>query len=200
MDSYTGSSEAELLSRLTKHLPSAGSSLTSPSPDKAAGSGAGGDDRVQGRRQHGGGGESNEIGSVALKGAEELIDAFAKNVDVARLLVDIREHAAAAAAAAAAAPGGTGPNPPRPPLPLPVAAATRSGADAGLDPSSASAVEAGVAQPGGNSSGALPGRGGGGGGDSTPDARTAGKPAKSASRKSREEVEAEAAKLGASGG
>eukprot|EP00903_Cladosiphon_okamuranus_P009960 g9448.t1 len=95
VDTYTGSSETELLSKLTEHLPSFGSPETSPTPgdyettgDASSATGRG-DNAGKEDKLHG-------TVSDALGAAEALIEAFDKNVDVARLLRDIRHHATTA--------------------------------------------------------------------------------------------------------
>lgn len=180
---YTGSSETELLNKLKEHLPSGGS-LSSLSPadgeTASAGSIAGGNG-TSGQKEV----KFSEAESAALGAAEALIGAFDKNVDVARLLHDIRHHAATAH---------RGPSPSSaPPLPPPVTAVNAVGS--GSVQSSVTASVAGVAQLGGKSGAAMEG-----GSDSFPSVSAASKPSASSSRRRREEVEAEAAKQGASGG
>lgn len=191
VDTYTGSSETELLSKLTEHLPSVESPDTGPASGAGettgVGSGGTGSGRGPGSDGNGRKEEEEKFASVTLVAAEALIDAFDKNVDVARLLRDVRHHPAAAR-------HGYGPFSA---LPLPPADKTTNavGSDSGRSRVTAAAA-AGVAQLGGGSGGVL-----GGDSESSPGASAAKKPvAASSSRRRREEVEAEAAKQGASGG
>lgn len=196
--SYTGSSETELLSKLNEHLPSLGSRSTSASPSSGRGIGggeakSGGQQNLRGEKEK----ESSEIVSlVALEAAKALIEAFDENVDVGRLLRDIRGHAAAVAAAAAARRSSSSADdilrqpaaaPPLLPLPPPTASVGDS-------------TE--MARRGGGGEGG--GGGGGDGGRSSPSgsaaAATETSANKSYKRRTREEVEAEAANQGASGG
>lgn len=190
VDTYTGSSETELLRKLTGRLPSVGSPNTRPSPDDGETTGAGpsgaGTVRGPGSSDKGGEQEQNSEGadSVALGAAEALIDAFDKNVDVARLLRDVRHHGATDLRR------GSGSSP-RSALPVPPADTTIAGSGLRRSP-----VTAGAARLGGKPSAAA---GGGTDSDSSVGAASL-KPAASSSRKSRGEVEAEAAEQGASGG
>lgn len=194
VDTYTGSSETELLSKLTEHLPPAGSPNACPTPGGSETTGAGSSGEGSGRDP----GSNNDKGvpqeerfdgvdSIALAAAEALIDAFDKNVDVARLLRDIRHHPATA---------GRGSSPSSAPPPLPPAGTTVDVVGSGCGQSPVIASVSDVEQLG-SKSGAAVGRGGN---DSSPSVGATAKPATSSSRKSREEVEAEAAEQGASGG
>ncbi|CAM9943513.1 unnamed protein product [Scytosiphon promiscuus] len=207
VDTYSGSSENELLSKLTELLPSEGSQLESASPDNGRSLVAGSDDRGSGDRGVGhemaGGGHKKtdaerehgeQVGghrSVALDAAEALIDAFDEHVDVDRLLRDIREHATTTHR-------GTG-SIDRSGLPPKAQTApqgpTVDGGPATRATPAAEDATADVEQP----------QGGGGAQRGREEAAvlegaTASKATARAARKSREEVEAEAAKEGASGG
>lgn len=184
VDTYTGSSETELLSKLTEHLPSVGPPKTSTTT---------GDDETTGDAQSGTGSDKkgekkeklNGADSDALGAAEALIDAFDKNVDVTRLLRDIRHHAATARR-------GSRPTaaPPLPPVDMAINAA-----GLGSIGSPVTTTVADVTQLGDKSRGVM-----GGGSDPSPSVSATIKPAAGSSRRRREEVEAEAAQQGASGG
>lgn len=186
---YIGSSETELLRKLTEHLPSAALPATgrgAGASGEVSGRGPGSEDKVREKQ----GGRLDGVDSAALVAAEALIDAFDKNVDVARLLRDIRHHAATAARRRRLGSGSQGSALPPPPAEL-----TIDAGGSGFRRSPITASVAGVAQTGGKSSDATAADG-----SSGPSVGGASKPLASSSRKSREEVEAEAAKQGASGG
>ncbi|CAM9288404.1 unnamed protein product [Ectocarpus sp. 12 AP-2014] len=220
VDTYTGSSETDLLRKVAQHLPNVGTPATEPSPAGSGSAGAASSGAMirSGPGEHAKGVNGEDVpgeNSATLKAAEALIDAFDGNVDVARLLRDIRQHAAEAY-------GGTSSNPsqrrlPPPPPLLPRAPGekpiqkTKAAAGSSSAQPCAVSTAAAVAQ---QQQGATVEDGRGGekpetsGSDSSV---TATKPAAaaapaasaaavSATRKSRQEVEAEAAKLGASGG
>ncbi|CAM9130807.1 unnamed protein product [Ectocarpus sp. 6 AP-2014] len=218
VDTFTGSSETNLLSMLAQHLPNVGSPSTEPNPAGSGSAGAGSSGAMirSGPGEHAKGVNGEDVpgeNSAALKAAEALIDAFDGNVDVARLLRDIRQHAAEAY-------GGISSKfsrrllPPPPPL-LPRAPGetpiqkTKAAADSSSGQPWAVSAAAAVVQ---QQQGATVEEGRGGekretsGSDSSVTATkpsaaaAAGAAAVSATRKSRQEVEAEAAKLGASGG
>ncbi|CAN0471918.1 unnamed protein product, partial [Ectocarpus sp. 12 AP-2014] len=219
VDTYTGSSGTDLLSKLAQHLPNVGTPAREPSPAGSGSAGAGSSGAVirSGPGIHAKGVNGQDVpgeNSAALKAAEALIDAFDGNVDVARLLRDIRQHAAEAD-------GGTSSNPSRrlmpPPPPPPLLPRIPGGtpiqktkAAAGSSSGQPWAVSA-AAAAGQQQQGATVEDGRGGekretsGSDSSvtatePAAAAAVATAVSATRKSRQEVEAAAAKLGASGG
>ncbi|CAB1103079.1 unnamed protein product [Ectocarpus sp. CCAP 1310/34] len=216
VDTYTGSSETDLLSKLAQHLPDVGTPATEPSPAGSgpAGTGSSGAMIRSGPGEHVKGVNGEDIPgekSAALKAAEALIDAFDGNVDVARLLRDIRQHAAEAC-------GDTSSNPSRrllpPPPPLlprapgetPIQTTKAAAGSSSGQPWAVSAAAAVVQQQQGPT--VEDGRRGEkqetSGSDSsvtaTKPAAAAAAAAVSATRKSRQEVEAEATKLGASGG
>lgn len=173
LDTYTGSSETELLNKLKEHLPSGGPLQTSLSTGDGQTAGAdpsAGGNGKSGQKEE----EIREADSTALGAAEALIGAFDSNVDVARLLRDIRHHAAGSHR------GSSSSSAPPPPPTVTAADTVGSGSS--------------VTQLGGKSGAAM------GGSAPTPIISPASKPAASSSRRRREEVEAEAAKQGASGG
>lgn len=228
---YIGSSEAELLSMLTEHVLSVGVPQASPTPpggdsgttsagssgggtDDGSGGGGGGIDQSNnGGNQNGGQEESyrGTISPVALEAAKALIDAFDENVDVGRLLRDIREHAAAVACRSSSSaddPLRSPPPPPSLPLPLPRPPLTASPPSAGTTASTGNSTEEEPITAAAPTTIVTRGGGGEGVGDisgvSSPGenaaAATEPSPDESFKRKTREEVEAEAAKQGASGG
>lgn len=210
--SYTGSSETELLSTLKEHLPSVGSPTTSPSSSRgdngtigagSSGGGIGDDEATGGGQQNLGGAKeekSREIaGPVSLEAAKALIEAFDENVDVGRLLRDIRGHAIAQSARRSTS-SAEDPlrQPPAAPPSLPLPPPTASPPSAVTPASVGDSTE--TARRGGG------GEGGGGGGNDVGSSPPRGNAAAvtetsaSSTRRTREEVEAEAAKQGASGG
>lgn len=212
VDTYTGSSETDLLSKLAQHLPQVGNPVTEPSPGGSglAGAGSSGAKIRSGQGESGEGVNEEDVpgeSSVALMAAEALIDAFDGNVDVARLLRDIRRHAAEASGGASSDP--SRPLLPTPPLPrapgeTPIQTTKAAAGSSSGQPWAVSAAAAIVEQQG-----ATEEDGGGGekretGGSGSSVKATKPAPAAAAAvpatRKSRQEVEAEAAKLGASGG
>ncbi|CBJ49215.1 conserved unknown protein [Ectocarpus siliculosus] len=217
VDTYTGSSETDLLSKLAQHLPNVGSPSTEPSPAGSGSAGAGSSGAMirSGPGEHAKGVNGEDVPGknfAALKAAEALIDAFDGNVDVARLLRDIRQYAAEAYGGTSSKPSRRLLPPPPPLLPRAPGEApiqkTKAAADSSSgQPWAVSAASAVVQQQQGAT--VEEGRGGEkretSGSDSSvtatkPSAAAAGAAAVSATRKSRQEVEAEAAKLGASGG
>ncbi|CAM9927277.1 unnamed protein product [Ectocarpus sp. 4 AP-2014] len=219
VDTYTGSSETDLLSKLAQHLPHVGIPATEPSPAGSGSAGAASSGAMirSGPGEHAKGVNREDVSgenSAALKAAEALIDAFDGNVDVARLLRDIRQHAAEAYGGASSNPSRRllqSPPPllPRAPGETPIqktkaAAGSSSGQPWALSAAAAVAQQQLAQQQQGAT--VEDGRRGEkretSGSDSSV---TATKPAAaaaaaSATRKSRQEVEAEATKLGASGG
>ncbi|CAM9480697.1 unnamed protein product [Ectocarpus fasciculatus] len=215
VDTYTGSSETDLLDKVAQHLPDAGAPATEPSPGGSGFPGAGSSGAKIGSGPGEPGKDVNEEedpgeSSVALKAAESLIDAFDGNVDVARLLRDIRQHAAEAC-------GGTSSSPPRPllppPLPLPrapgetpiqttkAAAGSRSGQQRwGVSAAAAVVEQQGATVEHGGGGEETSGSGSSVSATKPAAAAAAAAAAVSSTRKTRQEVEAEAAKLGASGG
>lgn len=143
--------------------------------------------------------EIDGSGQVALGPAEALIDAFDEHVDVARLLRDIREHAAGAhrrngSADTSGLPtvSSTAETPPlRSVEDGPAPKAPPAAKDTSVVVEQHSGVEGGDGGGGGEAGGAK---------GSPMVGTTASKGSTRAARKSRQEVEAEAAKEGASGG
>lgn len=90
MDTYTGSSETELLAKLAR-TPGPNALEVIPRASGKTGDGSDSADAVTAG--------GNREGDSELKAAEALIETFSANVDVARLLKDIREHAGARASA-----------------------------------------------------------------------------------------------------
>ncbi|CAM9243051.1 unnamed protein product [Ectocarpus sp. 13 AM-2016] len=219
VDTYTGSSETDLLRKLSQHLPNVGTPATEPSPagSGSAGAGSSGATIRSGPGEHAKSVNGEDVpgeNSAGLKAAEALIDAFDGNVDVARLLCDIRQHAAEAY-------GGTSFNPSRRRLPPPPPLSPRAPGETPVQKTKKAAAGSSSGQPWAVSAAAAvveqqqgatvedgrrgekPGTSGSGSSVTTSKpaaAAAAAAAAVSATRKSRQEVEAEATKLGASGG
>lgn len=210
MDTYSGSAETELLSKLTKHIPSVGSQSASPDDDGGTpveGLGAshdatgGGNTDSDARKNIGE--ENDGSHSTALDAAKALIDAFDEHVDVARLLRDIREHAIAGAHRGTTASTDPSGLPPLPPTEVGAPSPRPTAGDNGPASKATPAIEdaAGIVEQPQGVGGGQEGRGGAEDAkDSSLVGITATKATTRAARKSREEVEAEAAKEGASGG
>lgn len=189
MDAYTGSSEAELQERIKRHIYNSGGSADVPAGDVSGITAAS-------RGDDGGGDE--------VSAAEALIEAFSSHVDVARLLSDMRAYSHSLSSPASggnsssdALPGGVDAAVGSSTSSRPAAKLGRDGRDAEKIPvAAAAAVDAGAASHTLQVKEPAPGREGGGG--DHPLGR--GASGEGSRRKTREEVEAEAAKQGASGG
>lgn len=91
VDTYTGSSETELLAVIDRHVNMANGKLPSTSDSRGAREPATARDEI----------DADETPEIELPEAEALIEAFASHVNVARLLKDMKRHCSLQAAGAA---------------------------------------------------------------------------------------------------
>lgn len=193
MDAYTGSSEEQLHEKIKRHITRSGGGADVTSGDV----GEGRSGRIAAASQGDGGGDK-------VSAAEALIEAFSSHVDVARLLSDMRAYSRSLSLPASdgnsssdAIPGGVGAIVGSSTSSRPASNLGRDGRDAEkLTAAATAAIDVGAGSDIGHDEEPAA-RMGRVGGDRSLERGAVGEGSR---RKTREEVEAEAAKQGASGG